>query len=167
MIKVNTYDDALDVLETFGAKEVTTKRQMKNGTRVFELPITKWFGGRSYATRLAVYSSGYIRNVSDHLHSAYQLNPKYTSSEVRWNKWHKKLVKYTSTKRALIPDEEARMIFLAKFILNNYASRKNTYEIYPHTKEWIDKQIELANTHYHEAINDVSLSINGTRYKVL
>ena len=167
MIKVRTYEDALDVFETFGVREVTTKRQKNNGTRVFELPIRRTFGSKTYAIRFASYDTGYVRNVSEHLFTCYQMNPKYQTYEVKWNRFKNKYQKFEMTRRVMIPTEEQRIIFIAQFILRNYAKRSNTYEIYPHTMRWIQEQVKLANTHYHEAIEDVSLTINGTRYKVI
>ena len=66
----------------------------------------------------------------------------------------------------MIKDEGERIMFIARFILRNYANRSNTYEIAPHTMEWLNEQVELANTHYHESVDDISLTINGTRYKI-
>jgi hypothetical protein len=166
MITVKNYEDALDVFETFGVREVTTKRQRNNGTRVFELPMRRTWGYKTYAIRFASYETGYVRNVSEHLFTTYQMNPRFNVEEVVYSPKLDKYIKSASNKRVMIKDENERIMFIARFILRNYANRSNTYEIPPHSMEWLNKQVELANTHYHEAIDDVSLTINGTRYRL-
>ena len=65
------YEDALKAL---GCKNVTTDRQKKNGTTMFELPT---------GDTVAEFKSGYIRKylMSEQknlkFHSCYQLNPQY------------------------------------------------------------------------------------------
>ena len=67
---------AIDTLQALGAKDVTTNRQKKNGTTMFELPT---------GDNVAEFKSGYIRKylmsrnpVTNHkYHTCYQLNPVY------------------------------------------------------------------------------------------
>ena len=67
---------AIETLKALGAKDVTTNRQKKNGTTMFELPT---------GDTVAEFSSGYIRKylMSDvegyKYHTCYQLNPVYKS----------------------------------------------------------------------------------------
>ena len=166
MITVKTYDDALDVFETFGVREVSTKRQLNNGTRVFELPMRRTWGGKTYAIRFASYATGYVRNVSEHLFTTYQMNPRFNIEEIVYSSKLDKYIKSTNNKRVMIEDEGERIMFIARFILRNYANRSNTYEIPPHSMEWLMNQVDLANEHFHEAAEDISLTINGTRYRL-
>ena len=67
------------LLVEYNIKEVTTQRQAKNSTREFEFPVPsrkRW--PNSDRLRLAVYKSGYVRNVNS-CSSNYQLNPVYKS----------------------------------------------------------------------------------------
>ena len=67
---------AIETLEALGAKNVTTNRQKKNGTTMFELPT---------GDTVAEFKSGYIRKYlmssrpEYKYHTCYQLNPVYKS----------------------------------------------------------------------------------------
>ena len=67
--------DALGFFKLMGIKEITTSRQKKNGTTVYELPISKLsYTGSTYKYKYAIYDSGYIRDVSDHCSSPWYIN---------------------------------------------------------------------------------------------
>ena len=67
---------AIDTLTALGVKDVTTNRQKKNGTTMFELPT---------GDNVAEFKSGYIRKylmsgqAKYKYHTCYQLNPVYKS----------------------------------------------------------------------------------------
>jgi len=65
---------ARSLLLEYDIREVTTRRQAKNGTREFQFPVkTKW---KKEPLRLACFKSGYVRKQND-THSPYQLNKTY------------------------------------------------------------------------------------------
>ena len=105
----------LETLDLVGVKEVTTKKQKKNGTRTFELPKADKYGIKK---RYSIYDSGMIRNVSKGLFVCYQINRKrfVTSKNINGGAW----------KRILIPSEKARLEYLLLFILNNNFHLLNT-----------------------------------------
>jgi len=73
--KVTTATEAHQVFDMLGIKNVSTRRQKKNGTQVYELPIQQmWQTCVPKPLRFACYRSGYVRNVSDYNSSAYQIN---------------------------------------------------------------------------------------------
>ena len=73
--KVTTADEALQVFDMLGIKNVSTRRQKKNGTQVYELPIQQMYQSLiPKPLRFACYMSGYVRNVSEYNASAYQIN---------------------------------------------------------------------------------------------
>ena len=115
--EIKSAREALTIFKILGIKDITTNRQRKNGTTVYELPIQQmWQTCIPKPLRFACYKSGYIRNVSEYNHSAYQINQ--TKSIV---------AKYgISKERILIPNWEERLIYLAKFIIKNYY-KKPTY----------------------------------------
>ena len=73
--KVTTATEALQIFDMLGIKNVSTRRQKKNGTQVYELPIQQmWQTCNPKPLRFACYRSGYVRNVSEYNSSAYQIN---------------------------------------------------------------------------------------------
>ena len=110
-------------------KEVTTQRQAINGTREFEFPVPSryfYLKGEKFASkiklRLAVYKSGYVRNVNS-CSSNYQLNPVYKSERRQMfltDEGILKTYKYRSFTRTKIWNTMARMKFMLDFYLKNY-----------------------------------------------
>ena len=75
MKKITTVDEAMIMFDMLGIKNVSTRRQKKNGTQVYELPIQQmWQTLDPKPIRFACYESGYVRNVSAYNSSAYQIN---------------------------------------------------------------------------------------------
>jgi hypothetical protein len=110
-------------------KEVTTQRQAINGTREFEFPVpSRYFHlkGEKFASkiklRLAVYKSGYVRNVNS-CSSNYQLNPVYKSERRQMFLTDQGTLKtyiYDSYTRVKIWNSLARMKFMLDFYIRNY-----------------------------------------------
>jgi len=77
--------------------EITTQRQLKNGTRMFQCIST----GDLYAS----YNSGYVRRKAANGDMFYQINKKYTTKV--FNEQLKK--EFTNTKRIMIKSEQDRL----------------------------------------------------------
>tara|TARA_R100000697_G_scaffold54617_1_gene67854 strand:- start:637 stop:1176 length:540 start_codon:yes stop_codon:yes gene_type:complete len=168
--KVTTATEALQVFDMLGIKNVSTRRQKKNGTQVYELPIQQmWQTLDPKPLRFACYRSGYIRNVSAYNSSAYQINK---TKKVEVNEYHNY---YEQTKRILIHDYDKRLVYLANFILKNYY-QKPTYIIN-------DYAIKCLKEAYYEQnktglpfgdivhpdsspVDEIQLIINGHRYNL-
>jgi len=102
----------------YGIKEMTTKRQKKNGTKQFVLPN---------GDQIASYKTGYVRrcNSSDRI---YQLNKVYKREE-RYtviNGGELKTMKYIVHARELINDPLARLMYIVDFCKRNYNMRNLT-----------------------------------------
>ena len=121
------------LLVEYNIREVTTQRQAKNGTREFEFPVpSRYFHlkGERFASkiklRLAVYKSGYVRNVNS-CSSNYQLNPTYKRKK-KWVFMSKDgtITKtYTTTSRAKVYSGIARLNYMLEFYLRNYKQNTN------------------------------------------
>ena len=117
------------LLVEYNIKEVTTQRQAKNGTREFEFPVParkRWPNGNNL--RLAVYKSGYVRNVNS-CSSNYQLNPVYKSERRQMfltDEGILKTYKYRSFTRTKIWNTLARMKFMLDFYIRNYKLNTKT-----------------------------------------
>ena len=190
--KINTTikdrTDALGFFKLMGIKEITTSRQKKNGTTVYELPISKLsYTGNTYKYKYAIYDSGYLRDVSDHCSSPWYINKRYETNEMYWNSYYKKYTKYRTSKPAFIGNFDDQLVYLANYILKNrYGSklysccdwnveqiREQREFMYDHKwrgdtvtisrQEFIDlqKANPLAKTK-----DDIQVIINGTRYNL-
>ena len=118
--EIKSAREAQTIFKILGIKDVTTNRQRKNGTTVYELPISQvWQTLQPKPLRFATYKSGYVRNVTEGLASSYQINKttQYPPGDGHY---------YGYKERILIPSWEERLIYLAKFIIKNYY-QKTTY----------------------------------------
>ena len=89
-----------EIFELLGIKNVTSKRQRKNGTHVFEIPFETRSGEN---IRLATYKSGAVRNLNS-CYSCYQLNP------TKLEKWQN--TSFDHKVRIPITSHEGRLEFL-------------------------------------------------------
>ena len=168
--KVTTATEALQVFDMLGIKNVSTRRQKKNGTQVYELPIQQmWQTCNPKPLRFACYRTGYVRNVSEYNSSAYQINK---TKKVEVNEYHNY---YEQTKRILIPNYDERIVYLANFILKNYY-QKPTYLINDYVVKCLKEAYYEQNktglpfgdiVHPDSSPeNEIQLIINGHRYNL-
>ena len=151
--EIRSAREAMTLFKILGIKDITTERQRKNGTTVYELPMQKAYPGASYPIRFATYSTGYVRNISEDLSSCYQINKtKQVPSDYE---------DYTNTERILIPKWEDRLIYLAKFIIKNYY-RKTTNIISDYSLGCIRQELSKSV----ETAPEVKVIINGHRYNI-
>jgi len=128
-----------EIFELLGIENVTSKRQRKNGTHVFEIPF-KTYSGENI--RLATYKSGAVRNLNS-CYSCYQLNPtKLEDWEGKYRFKHKVRIPITS--------HEERLEFLLKFIVRNYYKKQHT--------------ITKHKTYTHEPY--ISVTVDGHKYRI-
>ena len=113
------------LLVEYNIKEVTTQRQAKNETREFEFPVPSKKGEdlpNGNNLRLAVYKSGYVRNVNS-CSSNYQLNPVYKREQRQMFLTDEDTLKtyiYNGYTRTKIWNTMARMKFMLDFYIRNY-----------------------------------------------
>ena len=167
--KVTTATEALQVFDMLGIKNVSTRRQKKNGTQVYELPIQQmWQTCNPKPLRFACYRSGYVRNVSDYNSSAYQIN-KTKKQPAGTNGYH-----FEHVERILIPNYDERIVYLANFILRNYY-QKPTYLMNDYTIKCLKEERKINNDAREwgdfvnpdsTPIDDIKVIINGHRYNL-
>ena len=124
-MKVGTIKNHKTSMNLLGWKEITTSRQKKNGTRIFELPIKK----HGQYIKVGSFRSGYVRRMNGG-YTPYQLNKCEPSVEYYKDyKWCDtrderyftgKYNKYIGKKRILIPHEADRIDHLITYCLKNY-----------------------------------------------
>ena len=124
------------MLLEYGIREVSTPKQVKNGTREFEFPVPsyskerlKWFKRKKYdlkdlpRLRLASFKSGYVRKQNG-AYTAYQINPVYMqNTQYVWQRDNGDLCvsKCETHARALIFSPITRLNFMLNYYLKNYA----------------------------------------------
>ena len=118
------------LLVEYNIKEVTTQRQAKNGTRVFEFPVRArkhTHHSKSERLQLACFKSGYVRNQNS-CSSNYQLNPQYKAKTRTMFLSNKGLhtVEYEGIMRTKIWNQLGRLQFMLDFYLRNYKLNTNT-----------------------------------------
>ena len=167
--EIRSAREAMTIFKILGIKEITTNRQRKNGTQVFELPIKQMYNNLvPKPLRFATYESGYVRNVSEHNSSSYQINK--TKKRPADNNYH-----FESIERILIAGWENRLIYLARFIIKNYY-QKPTYLISDYTLSTLklknqhdrlhDREDKLPFTINRYPQDDVQVIVNGHRYNL-
>ena len=169
MNKITTVDEAMIMFDMLGIKNVSTRRQKKNGTQVYQLPIQQmWQTCNPKPLRFACYRSGYVRNVSEYNSSAYQINK--TKKQPAGEGYH-----FEHVERVLIPNYDKRIVYLANFILRNYY-QKPTYLMNDYTikclKEAYFEQnktgLPWGDSVHPDSTpeNDIQVIINGHRYNL-
>ena len=188
--------EQMDLLQM---KEITTEKQKKNGTKIFQLPI-KMYG--KYI-KVGSFKSGYVRRLeclgykSD---SSYQLNKRCESEPQYFELSNGDYRKFTTRTCKLIPNEVDRLEYLISYCLKNYYIKQaNMIEDGKFVPKWkheyemengsINKVRELQNKiqdlelelqdakddyqdlsyRFEETameLSDISVTINGHRYKV-
>jgi len=166
--EIRSAREALTIFKILGIKDVTTNRQRKNGTTVYELPIQQmWQTCIPRPVRFATYKAGYVRNVSEYNSSPYQINKTETVQLPGYA--------YDVTKRILIHGWEDRIIYLAKFIIKNYY-QKPTYLINDYVIKCLKEAYYEQNKTglpWGDSVhpdstpeNDIQVIINGHRYNL-
>ena len=117
-----TLKEQIDLL---GWKDITTDRQIKNGTRIYRLPI------KQYGKYIEVgsFESGYVRRMNG-CYTPYQLNKCEPHVEYykdyKWcdtrdeQYWTGKYNRYVGKRRIIMRGEVARLRYLVLYCLKNY-----------------------------------------------
>lgn len=130
------YEKVKEQMDLLGITDVTTNRQHKNGTVVWQLPIKNNNSGETFI-EVASFSTGYVRNQNSG-YSNYQLNkrcqnePEYFKDyKTTWHddgtytqKFTGKYRKFETRGCKLIPIEIDRLEYLISYCLKNYFIKK-------------------------------------------
>ena len=115
------YEKVFHNMELLSIQDITTNRQHRNGTVVWQLPIKC---GKDKFIEVASFKTGYVRNQNSG-YSNYQLN-KRCESEPQYYKCTNRhdgsdlYRKYTTRTCKLIPNEIDRLEYLIAYCLKNY-----------------------------------------------
>ena len=128
--RFNNFVEVERMLQFLDIQEVTTKRQKKNGTREFKLPIKDLYCSKGSYIHVASFASGYVRRTKAggycpnwKLNKRIETDPEYFK-DYEWvngdQVWTGKYRKFTCKGSKLIPDEQDRLAYLISYCLKNY-----------------------------------------------
>ena len=130
------YEKVYEQMQLLGIQDVSTERQVKNGTIVWRLPILS--DNPSKYIEYASFKSGYVRNQGVDCHSNWQINKRVQSEpmyypEYEWVDGYQvktgKYYKHEVRTCELIPIEIDRLEYMLKYIIKNeYIKRANTVQ---------------------------------------
>ena len=125
--RFNNFVEVERMLQFLDIQEVTTKRQKKNCTREFKLPIKDLYCSKGSYIHVASFASGYVRRTKAGGYCpAWQLNKRIDSEpenfETDKKDWCGRPLyrQFTTRTCKLIPDEQDRLAYLISFCLKNY-----------------------------------------------
>jgi len=128
-MKLVSEKEVMDAIKLLGWKDVSTKKQQKNGTIIYRLPI-KMYG---QYIEVGSFQSGYVRRMNGG-YTPYQLNKcepsveYYKDYKTIWNKdrsdytqkFTGKYNRYVGKRRIIMRGEVARLRYLVLYCLKNY-----------------------------------------------
>ena len=155
------YAKVLEQMDLLGIMDISTTRQSKNGTIVWRLPIKDRDTG--ILIEVASFKTGYVRNQGKSTRSNYQLNKQRKYPPRKWSNGYE----YSQTYRKLIPVEIDRLEYLISYCLKNYYIKNaNLVANGEYVTKWRYEH-DLETIERVNQINDVSVNVNGQRYKVI
>ena len=175
------YAKVLEQMDLLGIMDISTTRQAKNGTIVWKLPIKNNYPDYNTSfIEVASFKSGYVRNQNSG-YSNYQLNKRNYKDEyfkdykITWNdnntdytqEWTGKYRKFRTKTCILIPVEIDRLEYLLKYCVKNYyIKHANLVPNGDFVARW-EHEYELKKVNTPPVIGNVSVNVNGQKYKVI
>ena len=167
------YAKVLEQMDLLGIVDITTTRQDKNGTIVWKLPIKDQDSG--ILIEVASFESGYVRNQGKSTRSNFQLNkridsePEFFDSGKKDNMGRPLYTQWTTRTCKLIPIEIDRLEYLIRYCLKNYyIKHANFVANGEYIHKWrYDNLADAARLDYERRDLEVSVNVNGERYKVI
>ena len=163
----------IEQMELLGITDITTNRQTRNGTVIWKLPIKKY----GQFIEVGSFKSGYVRRMNGG-YTPYQLNKTekfdhyyklYDYSSDKSPKFNGNYRKHKCVKRIKIDNEYDRINYLITFCLKNYyINQANMIEDGKFIPKWKHEwELEQKSKESWNRINNVSVSVNGHKYKVI
>ena len=130
------YEKIYEQMQLLGIQDVSSPRQVKNGTIVWRLPILS--DRRGKYLEYAAFASGYVRNQGVDCHSNWQINKRVMSDyeyypDYEWCDKLQKSIKtgkfnrYRSKGCELIPIEIDRLEYMMKYVIKNEFIKRANY----------------------------------------
>ena len=136
-------------MQLLGIEDVSTKRQEKNGTIVWKLPIKNHDNRNPSFIEVASFKTGYVRNQNSG-YSNYQLNKRCEGEPEYFELPNGDYRRFSTRSCVLIPIEIDRLEYLISYCLKNYyIKRANQVVEGKYVSQWYhDWSMERANETY-------------------
>ena len=161
------YEKVYEQMQLLGIQDVSTERQIKNGTIVWKLPIKNEWNGSFI--EVASFKAGYVRNQNSG-YSNYQLNKTKKNFEKEFPSGYK----YYSTERILIPIEIDRLEYLISYCLKNYFIKRanqvangDYISKCKHESRIAEAELESNYKRNDGALQNLSVIVNNERYRII
>ena len=170
------YEKIHEQMQLHDIQDVSSPRQVKNGTIVWRLPILS--DKRNTYLEYASFASGYVRNQGVDCHSNWQCNtrkstdayyPEYKFVDGKQVKTGKYL-KWKSSTCNLIPIEIDRLEYMMKYVIKNeFIKRANYVQEGKFVPRWKHEDLLCAmeaQTEGHR-VKNVTVIIDGSKFKLI
>jgi hypothetical protein len=185
------YEKIWEQMQLLGIQDVSSRTQAKNGTVIWRLPMK---GRGNTHIEYGSFASGYVRNQGNQHHSNWQINRRVNGEPQYFKLPNGDYRKYVGKVCKTIPIEIDRLEYMMKYVIKNeFIKRANYSNLRPTKYVYIDQlqesenyykdklkklqnKLDLAqqNVEFHEAraneyrntINDVTVIIDGHKYKL-
>jgi hypothetical protein len=143
------YVKVWEQMQLLQIEDVTTKRQDKNGTIVWKLPIKDQDSG--ILIEVASFKTGYVRNQGKSTRSNFQLNKRCENEPEYFKLSNGDYRKFETRGCVLIPIEIDRLEYLIAYCLKNYYIKHANFvadgKYIPKWRhEWEVKMVNCKNT---------------------
>ena len=159
------YEKVYEKMQLLDIQDITTDRQHKNGTIVWKLPIKDQDSG--ILIEVASFKTGYVRNQGKSTRSNFQLNKRCENEPEYFKLANGDYRKFSTRGCVLIPIEIDRVEYLISYCLKNYYIKgANQVADGNYVPKWRYNNLADAARLDYEGL-DVSVNVNGQRYKVI
>ena len=160
------YEKIYEQMQLLGIQDVSSPRQVKNGTIVWRLPIK---GRGNTHIEYASFASGYVRNQGNQCHSNWQIN-KCKMGKRHYKYPNGKQYTFDTKERILIPIEIDRLEYMMKYVIkNDFIKRANYIQEGNFVPKWKYEDLLCAMEAQAEGhkVKDVTVIIDGSKFKLI
>ena len=161
------YEKVYEQMQLLGIQDVSTERQVRNGTIVWRLPIK---GRGNTHIEYASFATGYVRNQGNQCHSNWQINKRVDDEPRYFELPNGDYRKYVGRVCELIPIEIDRLEYMMKYVIkNDFIKRANYIQEGKFVPKWKYEDLLCAmeaQTEGHK-VKDVTVIIDGSKFKLI
>ena len=161
------YEKIYEQMQLLGIQDVSTERQVKNGTIVWRLPIK---GRGNTHIEYASFATGYVRNQGNQCHSNWQINKRVDDEPRYFELPNGDYRKYVGKVCELIPVEIDRLEYMMKYVIkNDFIKRANYIQEGKFVPKWKYEDLLCAmeaQTEGHK-VKNVTVIIDGSKFKLI
>ena len=122
------YEKIKEQMDLLSITDVTTERQVLNGTIVWRMP----FKGRGNTNiEYGSFSTGYVRNQGKQCHSNWQINKRVAGEPQYFKLPNGDYRKYEGKVCLPIPNEIDRLEYMMKYVIKNEFIKRASYDSIP------------------------------------